>query len=284
MTDEYEEVPAEEKIAITQYFLQSSPPGEIDLVYGDVKKLIPSGLIDDSALLGIYRAYNLEEMCTVENEGHRVPICSYGEVDASHYIDTDAKKVLEVDHKKRTVISTSSVKSGMMDKSLEELRSALQAAINTYMGSQFSKELSSCGVYAKDGKIHVVISAESVQLRNFWSGRWRSSYTITPSKGEYTIEGWVKVRCHYFEDGNLQLHQVKEFEKKSVAYSNASTFASSIVEGVTKMETDLQTGLESMYGTMNEETFKEMRRVLPLTKEKFNWNANAHKMISSLRG
>ena len=64
---------------------------------------------------------------------------------------------------------------------------------------------------------------------------------------------------------------------------NITAFASSIVEMITKLESDLLTGLNNMYGTMNEETFKEMRRVLPLTKEKFNWNVNAHKMVTSLR-
>ncbi len=32
MPEDYEAVPDEEKIAIAQYYLQSSPPGQIDLV------------------------------------------------------------------------------------------------------------------------------------------------------------------------------------------------------------------------------------------------------------
>ena len=41
----------------------------LSFTFVDVKKLIPEGLVDESTLLGIYRAYNVEEFCTVENEG-----------------------------------------------------------------------------------------------------------------------------------------------------------------------------------------------------------------------
>ena len=97
------------------------------------------------------------------------------------------------------------------------------------------------------------------------------------------MSGTVKIRCHYFEDGNLQLHQDKEFKPTTLSYRDAASFASTVVQAITKLETDLQAGLEAMYGTMNDETFKEMRRVLPLNKEKFKWNSKAHTMVRTLR-
>ena len=45
----------------------------------------------------------------------------------------------------------------------------------------------------------------------------------------------------------------------------------------------LQTALEGMYSNMSGDTFKEMRRVMPVTHTKFDWNVNAHKMVRNLR-
>lgn len=276
-------VPNDEKIAIAQYYLQSSPPGQIDYVLEDVNKLLPPGLLDEATKTGIYRSYNVDQLITVVHKDHKVPMSKAGEVDPTHYVDTVEMEVIEVDHLKRKVLSSAPLKAGIMDSKLEDMRSALQAAINSYMDHHYSKELTGCGVYARGGEIHVIISSESVQLRNFWSGRWRAQYTIVPSGSSAKLSGSVKIRCHYFEDGNLQLHQDKNFPTTAVSYSDPASFASNTVQLITKLETDLQAGLEAMYGTMNDETFKEMRRVLPLSKEKFKWNAAAHKMVRNLR-
>ncbi len=41
----------------------------------DVQKLIPSGLLDEATIAGIYRSYNVDQMITVTNNEHKVPIC-----------------------------------------------------------------------------------------------------------------------------------------------------------------------------------------------------------------
>ena len=69
----------------------------------------------------------------------------------------------------------------------------------------------------------------------------------------------------------------------TISYTDPSSFALHVVENITKLEADLQAGLDAMYGTMNDETFKEMRRVLPLSKDKFKWNAGAHKIARTFR-
>lgn len=115
------------------------------------------------------------------------------------------------------------------DHSLEGQRAALQSALDAYVESRFVCEDSAGGVYAKDGKITAVVSGERPNLRNFWSGRWSSTWTIQCSSGQATISGEIKVHAHYFEDGNVQLQTTKVIPATVLPYSSEAEFASQII-------------------------------------------------------
>ena len=63
----------------------------------------------------------------------------------------------------------------------------------------------------------------------------------------------------------------------------AADLASNVVTIIEKHENTIQQALEEMYSNMSSETFKDMRRVMPVTRNKFDWNVNAHKMVRNLR-
>ncbi len=48
-------------------------------------------------------------------------------------------------------------------------------------------------------------------------------------------------------------------------------------------ESVLQNGLEDMYSNMNNETFRSMRRIMPITRTKMEWNVNAVRMVRQVR-
>jgi hypothetical protein len=48
-------------------------------------------------------------------------------------------------------------------------------------------------------------------------------------------------------------------------------------------ESVLQGGLEDMYSNMNNETFRSMRRIMPITRTKMEWNVNAVRMVRQVR-
>ena len=45
----------------------------------------------------------------------------------------------------------------------------------------------------------------------------------------------------------------------------------------------MQQGLEAMYTNMSDETFKAMRRTMPISLMKMDWNLNAVRMVQQLR-
>jgi hypothetical protein len=75
----------------------------------------------------------------------------------------------------------------------------------------FLSQSVACGAFAKAGCITVLVSAEKLSLRNFWSGNWRSQFEIRFTGGTVaTVTGWSKIHIHYFEDGNVQMQNSKE--------------------------------------------------------------------------
>ena len=170
------------------------------------------------------------------------------------------------------------------DGSLELQRAALQSSVSQYVSRQYSSEHSAGSVYAKGGQLIVSITGEKPNLRNFWSGKWNSFWTLAISGDSCTISGDIKVHAHYFEDGNVQLQTNKPVAAAQIAVGGEKEFAEAVVAHIKAAESTLQSALGDMYANMNEETFRCMRRVLPVTRTKMEWNVNAVRMVGQLQG
>jgi capping protein alpha len=171
------------------------------------------------------------------------------------------------------------------DGSLELKRAALQVAVTQYVSRQYSAEHAAGSVYAKDGQLFVCITGERPNLRNFWSGKWNSMWTIAVAGGSATITGEIKVHAHYFEDGNVQMQSSKPVVAAQIpSGASEKEFAEALVNHIKTAESTLQGALGDMYANMNEETFRAMRRILPVTRTKMEWNVNAVRMVSQLTG
>ena len=82
--------------------------------------------------------------------------------------------------------------------------------------------------------------------------------------GEAIVSGTVKVRAHYFEDGNVQLQTTKAFHSARVFFETPRMLGAAIIEQVGIAESGLHCGLEDIYDHVSIETAKAMRRVMPL--------------------
>jgi len=96
------------------------------------------------------------------------------------------------------------------------------------------------------------------------SGRWRSLYVLDPSSS--SISGSIKVDVHYFEDGNVRMTT-----NKPVSISLSSTSASEVVRQIALAERKYQEDLNRAFTSLNEGAFKGLRRQLPVTRQKVEW-------------
>ncbi|RHY43335.1 hypothetical protein DYB34_010163 [Aphanomyces astaci] len=273
-----------EKLNVAKGFLLASPPGEVRDVSKDVAKLLPRGLLSDTALRGILHTYNVENSLPVqipnEDESKRLVVCQEGEVDVGHYLDTHGRKVWGFDHVTQEILAQDvQDASARFTSSLEPLRAELQLEVDAYLATQFGNQ-GGAAVFATDSTITIVLSTERVSLRNFWSGRWKSKWTLTNvSPDAATLAGRIDLHVHYFEDGNLQLQSHKDVAPVPVT---GESLAQAVLAVFRAEEHVVHSNLEDMYINMTEETFKEMRRVMPVTQTKMEWNLYAHRTAKDL--
>ncbi|PWN33755.1 subunits of heterodimeric actin filament capping protein Capz [Meira miltonrushii] len=120
-------------------------------------------------------------------------------------------------------------------------------------------------------KIVIHIAANKYKLSNFWSGRWRSSYTLASSDAQ-EIEAESSVHIHYFEDGNVQLHTRKGQTLDVKQSTPISSQAASFVKAIEKFEEEYQQELFKQSSDLSEGAFRALRRQLPMTRQKIDWD------------
>jgi len=279
------EISNDEKLQIAQHFLLSAPPGQFSEVRTDVTKLLPEDLLTDSLASGIARASNLKNAKIVTApSGKNVVIHKAGEVDATHYVDPSNSSVFQLNHLTLETFEDSSVASNQ-DESKSSVQAALQGSIDKYISSCYLSEASAGGVFVQDGIFTVVLVGEKTNLKNFWSGMWNSLWNleVDSEASTYKISGEVKIQVHYFEDGNLQLNSSKPIAASEGKFSSEADLGDKIVAHIRRQETLIQTGLEEMYNNMSEQTLRSMRRVMPITRTKMEWNINSVRMNNQLQ-
>jgi capping protein alpha len=126
---------------------------------------------------------------------------------------------------------------------------------------------STIGVYPieSDSAIAILLVANKYSPQNFWNGRWRSTYILDPSSNYAT--GTIKVDVHYYEDGNVRMNTSKKVE-----ISSGTGSADALVREITKAENKYQEELNRAFTALAEGSFKALRRQLPVTRQRVEWD------------
>jgi capping protein alpha len=79
------------------------------------------------------------------------------------------------------------------------------------------------------------------------------------------LSGSIKVDVHYYEDGNVRMST-----SKAVEVANASG-ADAVVREIAKAENKFQEELNRAFVQLAEGSFKGLRRQLPVTRQRVEW-------------
>jgi len=78
----------------------------------------------------------------------------------------------------------------------------------------------------------------------------------------------MKVDVHYYEDGNVRLLT----DKPIISSLSSSASASEIVKQIAFIERKYQEELNRGFQNLSENAFKSLRRQLPVTRQKMEWD------------
>jgi capping protein (actin filament) muscle Z-line, alpha len=127
----------------------------------------------------------------------------------------------------------------------------------------------------------ICICGSKYNEKNFWSGRWRSVWKVTFDGKKVKVSGSVKVNVHYYERGNIQLNTTKEYAETVDAKSEEEAIPA-VAKVLAKVETTFMKEIDSTCNNLSE-TFKSLRRRLPMTKQLFNFASNEHKLATNFK-
>jgi len=270
-----------DRIQAVSKFLLESPPGEINDVLNDVRNIIAD---DDSLQQGIapaLREYNLAQFVTVDVPGtshqsiiSKIALVSNSSDDentSERFLDPRSNTTFTFDH---LSLEASDPQPYEPNDASEPFRAALEASVHTYLSSHFPDGTASVFLSPNNPTVFILqIIANKYNPSNFWSGRWRSEYEVNLESR--LMQGKITVNVHYYEQGNVQLagnHEVSLSLPPTILQSSPTPSAAKVLALIQCEEGEYQTSLTETYQGMSEKTYKSLRRALPMTRSKMDWD------------
>ncbi|KAJ1731464.1 F-actin-capping protein subunit alpha [Coemansia sp. Benny D160-2] len=263
---------SKEKISKAVQLLLSSPPGEVDDVFNDIRGIVN----DDDALQeqieSVLAESNMQQFLVVEvpeKEGRKVLLTPYNQVDGARYLDPNTRTVFGFDHLRRTASEPQEAEGEEADSERphEELRGLLQKELDSYVEGHYPE--GAVSVFCHEGSVVSCIVSNRFSPNNYWNGSWRAVWSFNPETKQ--LNGSTKVRVHYFEDGNVQLDTQSDFAADVPEPLDPAGAARRVAKLIRGYEAEFQQGINDGYRQLADKTFKGLRRALPVTCSKVDW-------------
>ncbi|KAK6512220.1 F-actin-capping protein subunit alpha [Arthrobotrys musiformis] len=258
-------------------FIENAPPGELAEVINDIGSLLDLDKLSiQEKVAPAVEKYNKEQFVTTKLPGTDglVIVSSYNDLGGGRFFDSESSSSFAYNHSTQ---KASDVQSHPVEGEHASTIKSLLRDVGDHVREHFPS-LPAYGVYPTDDGIAILIVGNKYSPSNYWNGRWRSTYIYNPSAS--TLTGTIAVDVHYYEDGNVRL-----VTEKRVNENLRSSTASAIATSIGNVEKKYQEELNRAFGALSEGAFKSLRRQLPVTRQKMDWQkASAYKIGQDIGG
>ncbi|CAX39652.1 F-actin capping protein subunit alpha, putative [Candida dubliniensis CD36] len=247
--------------------IQSAPPAELKQVSQSLSSLTKgtstsstNSLIQDSI-----EQYAQDNIISIDN----IIISKYSkDENSSKYIDYVNNKLFNVDWSNQKIIDVEPYHNNSNGNSYNELIQKLTQYGDDYYPSNFAFTV----IPENQDQLRVIIIGQRANHDNFYTGQWKSNYLIT----EQEIKGNIDLDIHYFEDGNVRLkfnESINSNNSSTLQSGNLINDSSKIVNFINEQENATMVKIVEQFNNLNQKTFKNLRRLLPVTRSKINWGS-----------
>ncbi|KAK6464353.1 F-actin-capping protein subunit alpha [Scheffersomyces coipomensis] len=234
--------------------VESAPPGELKEVGEGLSSLVSSPAVINESL----ESYIQKNGAVFSG---KYIASSYNKDESStKYIDYVSKKKFNVDLQSNRVTDIESfVPSVTYPPYFEDVVSTLE----TYGEDHYPSGYAFTVIPVSSSSVRIIIIGQRLNNENYYTGQWKSNYLIDGSN----VSGTVKLDIHYYEDGNVRLN----FDEKVSTSLNGSITGSEIVNVINNAENKITLQIVDDFNQLNQKYFKNLRRLLPITRSKINW-------------
>jgi hypothetical protein len=129
----------------------------------------------------------------------------------------------------------------------------------------------------------IKLYGQRIKIPQYNTGSWYAKYIINQRNDQtITINGSVDIFCHAFENGNVQLKSKVDVSPQTFKQPSSS-LADEIIKFIHQFEEErLLPLLKCAYNNMSNDILKKMRRVMPVTRTKFDWNVDGNKFMNTM--
>jgi capping protein alpha len=255
------EIPVDpQQLEIATRLLTEAPPGEFDDCHKALSQFVTDPNIVERAKKVALPNWMQAQCLTVEVEGKRAIICNEARLEDGRFVDPNTMRPFTFDFRSRKVVS---IESYPIDSS--PLRGVLQSAVEKFAAASIRN--GRCAVYDAAEGYTIVISGSSISKENFRTGSLVMRFTLT-RRGR--IQGSIRLREHFYENGNSVAEQASQFDE-TVGVGSDDETAVNVVKKIGTFYTNWTTSLQKAFDLLASEGLERLRRRLPITKTHINW-------------
>jgi capping protein alpha len=228
---------------VIEQLIGDTPVGEITRVIDDLKKISTVNI--NNVLRDVMKKYNVDNNVIAQSSKGGIVLSSYNEQEEA-FVDHVKGLRITVDHLTLDVVEETPFEQ-------DDLCLAISQQLDQYIEEKYPNQVTTLVTPEV-----ILIIGEKNNSANFWNARWRAAYDFDGSK----LTGEINIDIHYYEDGNVRLTTAHNVDEPCEEPVKSIQLIEDLVEReVTKSIIEL-----------NDSQFKSLRRTLPVTRAKVQWN------------